>query len=372
MDNFGGFGKLTTLFQRDKVHHDNGLFKLHHQVNFTVLLVGVLFIFGENYLNGKAIVCKSSTRLPDLYANQYCWLHGTGHLHPDLATDITGACAMEVSQKDDRHTHYYLWLPFVLGLCMGLVKTPRIIWKNLCERGVMESLVGYDKLDAEKISARFLKVRKRSGLYLKSFAFCEILNIAMLLTCFQILDSLLNGYFWEYGMAVYHFYSGGRARNPMCNLFPTEVACNLCTGSIGGGCNDRQSTICILSNNIFNQYFFLILWFWWIILLSFSLLGLVYRFAHISIPSFSKFVLQSVYLCPFGLEGRVQMLPLTCAECFLLCRLALNLKGSTMEKVLKELKASLTTSMDLKINVNGKEKHSSSAEILPTDKNMAS
>ena len=76
--------KLKNLFKTDSVHLDNFLFKLHNQVNFFVILVGVLFIFGENYLNGKAIVCRGG----DSYSNQYCWLHGTGHLHEDLAKDI--------------------------------------------------------------------------------------------------------------------------------------------------------------------------------------------------------------------------------------------------------------------------------------------
>ena len=85
MDMFGGL-HLKKLFKKDDVHHDNLLFKLHHQVNFFVLLVGVLFIFGENYLNGKAIVCKGG----DDYENQYCWLHGTGHISKELEEDITG------------------------------------------------------------------------------------------------------------------------------------------------------------------------------------------------------------------------------------------------------------------------------------------
>ena len=342
MDNFGSFGQIKKLFERDKVHHDNGLFKLHHQVNFCVILVGVLFIFGENYLNGKAIICRGG----DDYANQFCWLHGTGHLHKDLAEDITGFCKMDVTEENDRHTDYYLWLPFILGVCMGLVKIPRIIWKNLCERGIMASMVCDDKQNGEKIAARFKKLKKRSGQYHVFFAVCELLNIVMLIACFQIMDSLLNGSFWKYGTDVQHYYNSATKKtdaNPMCNLFPTEVACNLCTGAIGGGCNDKSSILCILSNNLFNQYFFLILWFWWILLLAISIIGLIYRLAQIFIPSFSKTVLQAVYLAPYGLEQKVTKLSLSSAEYFLLGRLAMNVKGSTMEKVLKELKYSMAT-----------------------------
>jgi len=355
MDNFGGFGQIKKLFEKDHVHHDNLLFKLHHQVNFCVILVGVLFIFGENYLNGKAIICKGG----DDYSNQFCWLHGTGHLHKDLAKDITGLCAMDQTDNNDRHTSYYLWLPFLLGMCMALVKIPRTIWTELCERGVMASMVGDDKQNAEKIAKRFQKLKKRSGQYLVFFAFCELLNIVMLIACFLIMDSLLNGDFWSYGTSVSNYYQGGSKKteaNPMCNLFPTEVACNLCTGSIGGGCNDKSSILCILSNNVFNQYFFLILWFWWVLLLTISMIGLTYRLAQMFINSFSKSVLQVVYLAPYGLDQKVNMLSLSSAEYFLLGRLAMNVKGSTMEKVIKELRYSVSTQDEValeKLPVNG-------------------
>jgi len=355
MDRFGGV-QLKKLFKKDDVHHDNLLFKLHHQVNFFVILVGVLFIFGENYLNGKAIVCLNTVE----YDNQYCWLHGTGHISKALekAMDRPVSCTMdqaEVTKDDDRETHYYLWLPFVLAICMGLVKLPRTIWKSLCERGLMKSLVGEGTEQnrtekGEKIANRFKKLRKRSATvsYHVCFAACELLNIVMLIICFHILDSLLNGKFWRYGIDVNNYYATKLApkeheenkglpkpTNPMCNLFPTEVACNLCTGAITGGCDDK-SKLCILSNNLFNQYFFLILWFWWIILLAISVLGLVYRAAQISMPAISKAVFQS-YLTPLGLENKIHNLSLRPSDYFLLGRLAINVKGSTMEEVVDEL-----------------------------------
>ena len=337
--------KLKNLFKTDSVHLDNFLFKLHHQVNFFVILIGVLFIFGENYLNGKAIVCRGG----DSYSNQYCWLHGTGHLHEDLAKDITGLCVMdqeEVTGDSDRQTHYYLWLPFILGVCLGMVKIPRFIWKNLCERGLMASLV--ERETGEKIAERFNKLRKRSNIYFIGFVVCELLNIIAVVLCFHILNSLLNGKFWSYGVDVNNYYGTKQTQdqmksnpdlekpNPMCNLFPTEVACNLCTGSIGGGCNDKQSILCILSNNLFNQYFFLILWCWWIFLLSVSILGLIYRAGQMTIPSLSQTIL-IFKLSPLGLEYNASKLNLNPADMFMLGRLVNNVKGSVMEGVLDEI-----------------------------------
>ena len=91
--------RLRNLLKFDKVHLDNLLFKLHHQVNFGVLLLGVLFIFGENYLNENANVCNNKA---DEYAKNFCWLHGTGHIPDGLASEITGLCAMEKNKERGR------------------------------------------------------------------------------------------------------------------------------------------------------------------------------------------------------------------------------------------------------------------------------
>merc|ERR1712020_623428 len=92
-DAFTGMKKLKDLFRLDKVLHDNFLFKLHHQANFAIVLFGVAFIFGMNYLNGNSIECKGGGD----FEKQYCWLHGAAHIDS---------------------THYYLWVPFVLVLCL--------------------------------------------------------------------------------------------------------------------------------------------------------------------------------------------------------------------------------------------------------------
>ena len=371
MDSFQNIAeKMRNLLRGDEIHHDNLLFKIHHQLNFCVILVGVLFIFGENYFNGKAIVCLDG----DDYSNQFCWLHGTGHIHKDLRGD-TELCAMKQDAGvTDRHTSYYLWLPFLLTVCLGLVKLPRVIWKNLCERGVMKNMVGDNKedADAEKIAMTFRKIRKqkRSDRYLYSFAFCEFLNVLMLVVCFIILNSLLHGDFSSYGTDVTDYYSSGSnkgegsADNPMCSLFPTVVACSYCTGSIGGGCNDKHNKICILSNNLFNQYFFLILWFWWILLLTISVIGLIYRLAQLFITSFSKMVLQTVYLSPFNLENKVDGLSLSSSECFLLGRLAMNVKGSILKKVIEEL--------DPQVRKQNNANHHVSVEPVSENEDMTS
>ena len=51
---------------------------------------------------------------------------------------------------------------------------------------------------------------------------------------------------------------------------------------------DRTNFLCILGNNLFNQKYFFVLWLWWVGLLVISGLGLIYRWARIAMPSFSR------------------------------------------------------------------------------------
>merc|ERR1712241_911427 len=201
MDKITGEKKLKDLFRVDKVLHDNFLFKLHHQANFAIILFGVAFIFGINYLDGNAIKCHGEESGP--FQEQYCWLHGSGHVPKDLLpTSGKLQCLAdqdEVTGKtDERHTHYYLWVPFVLVLCLAVIKAPRVIWKEFCERGMIVGAVreGVDLTiqTADKIAERFRKLQKTGGqnrLFLGFFV-CEVLNIVAVILCLTTLNALFG------------------------------------------------------------------------------------------------------------------------------------------------------------------------------------
>jgi len=297
------FSRATNLFKSDSVKHDNSLFRLHHQVNYFFVLVGVLFIFGQNHF-GSPIKCYNTD---DSYVEQYCWFHGSGHLHIDLSKKVSGCVAYQkqegFGEGDQRHTRYYLWLPFTLGLCLAIIKTPRFIWKHGCEGGILSSILDNDT--PKEMAAR-IKELKRDGArkYFLSFIFCEILNIFSIVLCMVTLNALLGGNFLNYGTEVLEFYSAteedrdnkksleGELVNPMCNVFPTEVSCNVNTGGIQGG-TQVTNILCMLSNNIFNQYYFFVLWFWWVILLTLSLVFLVYRLIYLTVSSFPVVLLKN-------------------------------------------------------------------------------
>merc|ERR1712088_817298 len=242
-----------------------------------------------------------------------------------------------------RHTHYYLWIPFVLVLCLAVIKAPRVLWKEVCERGMIagaveEAAVSGQKED--KIAQRFKKLRRKAIKFHWTFFFCEILNIASVICCFIILDTLFGGNFMHYGSNFAAYSSSENtpeAVNPLCNLFPSVVSCTLLIGGATAN-TDRTNILCLLSNNIFNQYYFLILWYWWVTLLTVSALGLVYRLAQILSQDVSKWV----FVCKMEPHGHdttaAKLVELSSADYFLLGRICQNLKGSQIGNVLQELK----------------------------------
>merc|ERR1712088_425337 len=131
------------------------------------------------------------------------------------------------------------------------------------------------------------------------FGFCEFLNLVMVVLSMFITDALLLNKFWGYGQDVLHYMWSVKhvgpegqylTHDPMCELFPTEVACYIRIGATTGAI-DRTNYLCILSNNLFNQKYFLVLWLWWFALIGVSVLGLIYRFARIMIPDLSRSIL---------------------------------------------------------------------------------
>ena len=247
-------------------------------------------------------------------------------------------------QRDTRHTRYYIWLPFVLCVCLAIIKIPRFFWKNMGERGLMESIVANT---TEKMAIRIKKLKgNRSFMYFLSFFFCEILNIIGLILCMVILDTLLDGKFWQYGTNIHKFYSTDEldrksleTTNPMCNVFPTEVSCLITTAGINGELQ-HNNHLCMLSNNFFNQYYFLILWVWWVFLFILSIGCLVFRLLQFLVPAFSAAVFRA-HLSHYNLQARaseLECLKLKQWDYFLLTHIINNLKkGSLVEELLVKI-----------------------------------
>jgi len=328
---------LLKWFKGDELVIDNYLFRIHHQASTFVIMFGLLFIFLENHLDGRAIVCQGG----DQYARSYCWIHGTAYIRPHLQGKATG-CFVDQSKletpEDAPVTAYYLWLPFLLTFCFGFAKVPRSIWRKVLEGNMLRNII--QDRDPSNISQNFLDFRTRYAKYHLMFGFCEFLNLMMVLLSVIITDALLLNKFWGYGQEVLnyiwspkHLGPDGKylTHDPMCELFPTEVACYIRIGATTGAI-DRNNYLCILSNNLFNQKYFLVLWIWWLGLGVLSIIGLLYRMARVMVPELSRQLLMR-HVKAWSLEN----LELNSADCFVLDMLAANIPHHVMDQVLLEI-----------------------------------
>jgi len=289
---------LLKWFRGDDLTIDNPLFRLHHQATTFIVMFGLLFIFLENHLDGRAIICQGG----DNYARSYCWIHGTAYVRDHLQGKATG-CFVDQSklesEKDAPVTAYYLWLPFLLTFCFGFAKMPRSLWRRMLEGGMLKDIIANGD-SPETIANNFIKFQRRFSKYHFYFAFCEFLNLVMVLLSMFVTDALLLNKFFGYGQEVFSYIWSEKTyhpttgkpltHDPMCELFPTEVSCYINIGATTGAI-DRSNYLCILNNNIFNQKYFLALWMWWMFLIGISVVGLIYRFARMMIPDLSRTVL---------------------------------------------------------------------------------
>jgi len=329
---------LLKWFKGDELNIDNHLFRLHHQASTFIIMFGLLFIFLENHLDGRAIVCQGG----DQYARSFCWIHGTAYVHDHLQGKATG-CFVDQSkiksEQDAPVTAYYLWLPFLLTFCFGFAKFPRSVWRKFLEGGLMRNLIGPNP-DPSVITQNFLDFRGRYAKYHIYFGFCEFLNLLMVFLSMIMTDALLLNKFFSYGQevinyiwSVKHVGPDGKylTHDPMCELFPTEVACYIKIGATTGAV-DRSNYLCILSNNLFNQKYFLVVWLWWFFLIGVSILGMIYRFARVMVPDLSRSILTRKVRA-----WRLENLELSGADCFVLDMLSDNIPPQCMDQVLGEL-----------------------------------
>merc|ERR1712020_46141 len=307
-------------------------------------MVGLAFIFVENHFDGKAIQC---TKGADDFITKHCWLHGTGPIESD-DVKVSQCSVYQDAENEDLKFNYYLWLPYLLLACLGLAKMSRTVWKNI-EGGFMASLVE-DKVKApENVGRSFLKNHKDRDflLYHLKYTFCEMLNILAVIASFYLCNSFLLEKFESYGSDVIEYKNTNinTIRNtdwtdPQCALFPTVVSCDVSLIGISGG-TENYNGACLLANNVFNQHYFLFLWFYWIVLLAISSLHLVFRLATITIPAFSKMMFRARFC------STKQQKELSPGQYFALEMMARNMDMLTMKQMLKEIEDSSSNNNEI-------------------------
>jgi len=178
---------------------------------------------------------------------------------------------------------------------------PHFIWK-MSERGLVKEFetpdankatITSDKDRMNEVMRRFIdyfvSIMKQNNMYFFMFVLCEFLNMIILVLNFYLTNSFFSFKWGAYGFEVMEYYKKTPAErsqadyNPMCNIFPTVVSCDFL--SVGGsGGKQTFNGLCLLSQNIVNQWIFLILYFWYILLFVFSAFYVLYRVSIIAVP----------------------------------------------------------------------------------------
>jgi len=181
-----------------------------------------------------------------------------------------------------RTISYYVWLPFLLFVCMALSKLARLVWKEWLEGGLLKNILLRRNAENSqcgiKIAEEFCKQKYRVVMmkFFICYILCEVVNLVSVIIMMVIFDSILFGQFFSYGPDYVNYKPGLMTNNPMCEIFPTIAHCQYKAFDHNGRAMN-ENYICLLSNNAFNQYYFLVLWFWWVLLIVISVVKLFMR-----------------------------------------------------------------------------------------------
>lgn len=272
---------------------------------YTVTFISIfIFIIGSKQYFGEAINCwtpATFTGSHDSYANTICWTHGTypvGGDQPYHTVDRTKVLP------------YYQWVPFILLFQAACFLLPSIIWhtfskssgvdiaslgKNasildhfdMARRGETINQIArhihvaislkYDYLPTfKKINLRAqLPFGRRHGNYLY-LVYMLVKLIYILNIVFQLL--LMNSFFgfssYRYGLDFFKKFMVGDDYSRLDKAFPRITFCDFRIRNLADNIH-QHSVQCALPINLFNEKFFIVLWFWFIFLAFITLLNFI-------------------------------------------------------------------------------------------------
>ena len=300
------FNELKARLSLSGLNIDNWTYKCYSRASVGIFWAAAVCSVASSLI-GSPMECKDV----DAYGKDYCWLHGAKHLTPSqISKGIhnTDDCFSIDDNAEDKATNYYIWVSLVLFLSGAAFALPNEVWKHM-EGGMIEQF-GEDRKtflnEPEKKAEIFRRVtNNESKRYFSTFVIFEWINYIVGILVFVITDKFLAGKFSSYGLDTLGYLMGNGKEveipgegntisatvNPMCNLFPTVVNCDLSFYGVGIGHEEKRSYLCLMKQNIMNQKIYLVLWIWLVFLLGLSLFMFLYRIAFLVLPDFRRRVL---------------------------------------------------------------------------------
>lgn len=289
--NFSLLDKVLKICKRKKKTEENVNLSLtwlfYSKGGAVIIAIGFFVIFAENLLDKNTMQCfiNSNKEYYVNYVVNFCWIHGTHYIEKEYQGIISPCIIHDVNFSDKPITQYYLWLHYVLALLFVLSRLPYEVWKRYYSNNIISIL----KADtSEQIISNFFHYRYLYKNYHLKYSLFESLNLVFLVFSFIFTHIVLNQEFFPYGYNVLKYvFNENALAHPACHIFPTEVNCRFKASSVTGHI-DEKNFLCILTNNLFNQIFFFVLWIYWVFTICISLIGLLFRILRFNSAYVSK------------------------------------------------------------------------------------
>lgn len=272
---------------------------------YTVTFISIfIFIIGSKQYFGEAINCwtpATFTGSHDTYANTICWTHGTYPVvgdQPYHTVDRTQVLP------------YYQWVPFILLFQAACFLIPNIFWHTFSKSaGVDIAVLGktasaldhfeidkrrstigqiakhihiainlkYDYMPTfNKINLRAkLPFGRRHGNYLYLvYMFVKSLYILNLVGQLFLMNSFFGFQSYKFGLDFLRKFFVGDDYSRIDKAFPRITFCDFKIRNLGDNIH-QHSVQCALPINLFNEKFFIVLWFWLIFLTFVTILNFI-------------------------------------------------------------------------------------------------
>ncbi|ETN60917.1 innexin [Anopheles darlingi] len=353
---------------------DNLAFKFHYRATFIMLLVCTLLVTSRQYI-GEHIRCITGGSIPEHVINTFCFFTTTftviRHYNETLLQQgqlpHPGVGPMYTEDTTKRHA-YYQWVPFILFLQALTFYAPHKIWrsfeggrlKNLVDGlhmahlsehyraqrdiafGTRHTLLTRDNVDAklDVVKREFFKHVQIHGNWAWKLCCCEMLNLLNCLVQMIFTHLFLGRQFWDLGPRFLAEDFEG-TMDILDTVFPKVTKCHFYkygpTGSI-----QKHDALCVMALNVINEKIFTWLWFWYVVLLTISVLALVWRL--ITILLHNRWTKLTAVILSFASPGRLNpqdvefvTYNLGFSQWLFLYYLAKNMDGHLFRKVLRSI-----------------------------------
>jgi len=275
-------------------HDDDSVDRYNHRYTVMILAIFIFIISSKQYF-GEPIVCWTPAQFTgshNAYANAICWTHGTYPIANDQPYHTVNRANV---------LPYYQWVPFILlfqAFCFWL---PNYLWNSLSKQtgidigGLVKNAIQADNMDIDKREktieqiARHLHISlslkydyipmlkafnfrkriplgKRHGNYLYLiYIFVKFFYIINVLGQLFLMNLFFGFQYHSYGIEFLTKFIRGDDYSRIDLAFPRVTFCDFKIRNLGDNIH-QHSVQCALPINLFNEKFFICLWFWLIAL----------------------------------------------------------------------------------------------------------